>query len=62
MRRGPNAAKFRNYDWIELSALTDNCSKLYPARESAIAEKFQALVALDIINAWIKDFYDIWNL
>src|ERR1044071_5019149 len=31
MRRSPDAAKFRNYDWIELSALTDNCSKLYSA-------------------------------
>jgi hypothetical protein len=31
-------------------------------RESAIAEKFQALVALDILNTRIKDFYDIWSL
>ena len=30
--------------------------------ESAIAEKFQALVALDIFNTRIKNFYDIWNL
>ena len=30
--------------------------------ESAIAEKFQALVALDILNTRIKDFYDIWSL
>jgi Nucleotidyl transferase AbiEii toxin, Type IV TA system len=30
--------------------------------ESAIAEKFQALVALDLTNTRIKDFYDIWNL
>ena len=61
MRRSPDAAKFRNHDWIELSALTDNCSKLYPARESAIAEKFK-LVALDVLNTRIKDFYDIWSL
>jgi hypothetical protein len=27
-----DAAELRNRDWIELSALTDNCSKLYPAR------------------------------
>jgi hypothetical protein len=30
--------------------------------ESAIAEKFQAMVALDISNTRIKDFYDIWSL
>lgn len=62
MRRSPDASKFRNYDWIELSALTDNCSKLYPAQESAIAKKFQALVALDVLNTRIKDFYDTWRL
>ncbi len=30
--------------------------------ESAIAEKFQAMIALDIANTRIKDFYDIWSL
>lgn len=30
--------------------------------ESAIAEKFQAMVALDMANTRIKDFYDIWSL
>lgn len=30
--------------------------------ESAIAEKFQAMVALDITNTRMKDFYDIWLL
>ncbi|HEX8136371.1 MAG TPA: nucleotidyl transferase AbiEii/AbiGii toxin family protein [Pyrinomonadaceae bacterium] len=30
--------------------------------ESAIAEKFQAMVTLDIANTRIKDFYDIWSL
>jgi predicted nucleotidyltransferase component of viral defense system len=30
--------------------------------ESSIAEKFQAMVALDIANTRIKDFYDIWSL
>lgn len=30
--------------------------------ESAIAEKFQAMVALDLANTRIKDFYDIWSL
>lgn len=31
----------------------------YP-REAAIAEKFNALVVLDIRNSRMKDFYDIW--
>jgi hypothetical protein len=30
--------------------------------ESAIAEKYQAMVALDIANTRIKDFYDVWLL
>jgi predicted nucleotidyltransferase component of viral defense system len=34
---------------------------VYP-RETVIAEKFQAMVALGIINSRLKDFYDIWFL
>src|SRR5437667_10093654 len=30
--------------------------------ESVIAEKYQAMVALDIANTRIKDFYDVWLL
>ncbi len=30
--------------------------------ESAIAEKFQAMVGLDLTNTRIKDFYDVWRL
>ena len=30
------------------------------ARESAIAEKFHAMVVLDIRNSRMKDFYDVW--
>ena len=30
--------------------------------ESVIAEKFQAIVVLDVINTRMKDFYDIWLL
>lgn len=30
--------------------------------ESSIAEKFQAIVALDLTNTRMKDFYDIWLL
>jgi len=33
--------------------------RAYP-REAAIAEKFHAMVALDIRNSRMKDFYDIW--
>ena len=33
----------------------------YP-RETVIAEKFQAMVQLGIINSRMKDFYDIWYL
>jgi predicted nucleotidyltransferase component of viral defense system len=35
--------------------------KIYP-RETVIAEKFQAIVDLGIINSRLKDFYDIWYL
>ena len=31
-------------------------------RESAIAEKFQAMLALGIVNSRMKDFFDIWLL
>jgi predicted nucleotidyltransferase component of viral defense system len=34
---------------------------VYP-RETVIAEKFQAMVALGIRNSRLKDFYDIWFL
>jgi predicted nucleotidyltransferase component of viral defense system len=30
--------------------------------ESVIAEKFQAMVKLDVLNSRMKDFYDIWAL
>lgn len=35
--------------------------RAYP-REASIAEKFQAMVLLDIRNSRMKDFYDIWFL
>jgi hypothetical protein len=34
--------------------------RAYPV-EAAIAEKFQAMVALDFDNSRMKDFYDIWR-
>jgi len=30
------------------------------SRESAIAEKFEAMVKLGILNSRMKDFFDIW--
>lgn len=35
--------------------------KIYP-KETVIAEKLQAMVALDMSNSRLKDFYDIWFL
>jgi predicted nucleotidyltransferase component of viral defense system len=35
--------------------------RAYP-RETAVAEKFQAMVALGIANSRMKDFYDLWVL
>jgi predicted nucleotidyltransferase component of viral defense system len=32
------------------------------SRESTIAEKFQAMVKLGLLNSRMKDFYDIWLL
>lgn len=50
--------------WLEFPALLD-----FPAArikcytpESAIAEKFQAMVNLGELNSRMKDFYDIWLL
>src|SRR5262249_19450417 len=31
-------------------------------RESVVAEKFQAMVALGEVNSRLKDFYDVWFL
>jgi predicted nucleotidyltransferase component of viral defense system len=35
--------------------------RVYP-RETVIAEKFEALVSLDLTNTRLKDFYDLWML
>ena len=32
------------------------------SRESAVAEKFEAMVKLGILNSRVKDFFDIWLL
>ena len=35
--------------------------RTYP-RETVIAEKFEAMVRLGIVNTRMKDFYDVWQL
>jgi predicted nucleotidyltransferase component of viral defense system len=35
--------------------------KAYP-RETVVAEKFEAMVRLGIVNTRMKDFYDVWQL
>lgn len=49
---------------IELPQLLDagRVQLLGYTPESSIAEKFQAMVALDLTNTRMKDFYDIWLL
>lgn len=49
---------------IELPQLLDagRPSLLGYTPESSIAEKFQAMVVLDLTNTRMKDFYDIWLL
>lgn len=37
------------------------CLLSYP-KEAVVAEKFQAMVQLDMLNSRLKDFYDIWFL
>ena len=49
--------------WIEYPTYLDQKPLrvlAYPI-ESAIAEKFQAMVALDLANSRMKDFFDVWN-
>jgi predicted nucleotidyltransferase component of viral defense system len=49
---------------IELPVLLDQPApnlRAYPY-ETAIAEKFQAMVALGLANTRLRDFYDIWIL
>ncbi|NMC54162.1 MAG: nucleotidyl transferase AbiEii/AbiGii toxin family protein [Chloroflexi bacterium] len=50
-------------DEIELPTILDHmskpCIRAYPP-ETVIAEKFQAMIALGMMNSRMKDFYDIW--
>lgn len=50
--------------WIEYPVLLDHQVPvlLGYTKESAVAEKFHAIVVLDRINTRLKDFYDIWFL
>lgn len=49
---------------VQLPTLLDfPAPQLYGySQESAIAEKFQAMIALGEINSRLKDFYDVWLL
>jgi len=48
---------------LELPTILENmskpCIRAYPP-ETVIAEKFQAMIVLGMINSRMKDFYDIW--
>jgi len=52
-----------NPETIEFPVILDNmskpCIRAYPP-ETVIAEKFQAVIALGMINSRMKDFYDLW--
>ena len=50
--------------WVEYPVLLEGESPrlLVYTLESAIAEKYQAMVYLDIANSRMKDFYDTWYL
>lgn len=48
---------------LELPTILENmgkpCIRSYPP-ETVIAEKFQAMISLGMINSRMKDFYDLW--
>jgi len=50
-------------DELDLPTILDHMSKprirVYPP-QTVIAEKFQAMIALGMINSRMKDFYDMW--
>ncbi len=54
----PSAEKFNYPTILHTSALQLNCYN----KETFIAEKFQAMVKLNILNSRMKDFYDVWLL
>jgi len=50
--------------WVEYPTILDNNKPRIQAYtlESAIAEKYQAMVSLDLANSRMKDFYDVYFL
>jgi type I restriction enzyme S subunit len=46
---------------VMLSALPSTTLRAYP-REQSVAEKFEAMVKLDVRNSRMKDFHDIWAI
>jgi hypothetical protein len=49
-------------DGISFNAETVEAVRITEDMESTIAEKFQAMVKLGVLNSRMKDFYDIWIL
>lgn len=51
-------------EWLPFPVILDSPAPilLCYSRESAIAEKFHAMVKLGFLNSRMKDFYDIWLL
>ena len=50
--------KFSTFSFLNLPLPS---LRIYP-KETVVAEKFEAMVSLGIINSRLKDFYDIWYL
>jgi hypothetical protein len=50
--------------WVEYPSLLDGPAPRILAYQpaTAVAEKFQALVSLGLVNSRLKDFYDLWML
>lgn len=51
-------------EMVELACMLNSPAPrlLCYSRESAIAEKFEAMIKLGYLNSRVKDFYDIWQL
>ena len=51
-------------EWLDYPTLLDTPAPrvLSYARETVIAEKFQAIVNLGMINSRMKDYYDLWMI
>ena len=49
-------------EWLDYPVLLDMPAPrlLGYARETVVAEKFQAMVALGLVNSRMKDYYDLW--